>query len=77
MRGDVVFVRVVRFTDVTADCPVDRREAAAAYLCWGVCQVGVGGEWLWSVVGRLAPWMPGLIWVRDLVVGDGWLIGQS
>jgi len=23
-----------------------------------------------SRVFRLAPWMPGLIWVRDLVVGD-------
>jgi hypothetical protein len=29
-----------------------------------------GGEWLWWMVWRAAPWMPGLIWVRDLAVGD-------
>ncbi len=31
---------------------------------------GSGGEWLWLVVWWFAPWMPGLIWVRDLMVGD-------
>jgi hypothetical protein len=39
-----------------------------AYLNWGLCQAG--GEWLRSVGCWLAPLMPGLIWVRDLVVGD-------
>ena len=30
-----------------------------------------GGEWLWWWGAGSAPWMPGLIWVRDLVgVGD-------
>lgn len=47
----------------------DRAATASAYLNWCVRQ-GVGGEWLRSLVW-LAPWMPGLIWVRDLVrVGD-------
>ncbi len=29
-----------------------------------------GGEWLCLVWSWCAPWMPGLIWVRDLMVGD-------
>ena len=31
---------------------------------------GSGGEWLCLVGSWCAPWMPGLIWVRDLMVGD-------
>jgi hypothetical protein len=39
------------------------------YLNWGPVKCG-GGEWLWSLGCWSAPWMPGLIWVRELVVGD-------
>ena len=35
-----------------------------------------GGEWLCSMVCRLAPRMSGLIWVRDLAVGDGMVDGS-
>lgn len=40
-----------------------------AYLNRGLPSSGVG-EWLWLVGSWFAPWMPGLVWVRDLVVGD-------
>ena len=39
-----------------------------AYLNYGL--PSRGGEWLWLVESWFAPWMPGLIWVRDLMVGD-------
>jgi hypothetical protein len=45
-----------------------RDDLTSLYLNWGLCQ-GLGGEWL-RLGWRLAPWVPGLIWVRDLVVGD-------
>ena len=40
-----------------------------AYLNRGLPSSG-GGEWLWLVGWWFAPWMPGLIWVRDVMVGD-------
>jgi hypothetical protein len=49
---------------------VHDHDGACAYLNWGLRQ-GLGGEWLCSLLFSSAPWMPGLIWVRDLVgVGD-------
>jgi hypothetical protein len=50
--------------------------AAPAYLNSGLCQGG-GGEWLWWMVWRGAPWMPGLIWVRDLVVVGDVMVDRS
>ncbi|HME02972.1 MAG TPA: hypothetical protein VKG38_08055, partial [Solirubrobacteraceae bacterium] len=43
-----------------------------AYLNCGLPSSGgvCGGEWFWLVVRWFAPWMPWLIWVRDLMVGD-------
>ncbi len=55
---------------VTRSCTARDRPRSAAYLNRGPCQAQ-GGEWLLSVEGWSAPWMPGLIWVRDSVrVGD-------
>ncbi len=48
------------------------RFSRTAYLNHGLPSSAgfCGGEWLWLVGSWFAPWMPGLIWVRDLVVGD-------